>query len=170
MTLTTLGWERRSSSRRRHGLRLSTITRRGRTERCGYGWSVLMSAEYKGSSKRDLLRWIRIRTLPVFLSNSIMATDLFDGELIANRNTMVGAFSPWTSLMLHCLNETNSTSRSSFMEHVMQAYDISHTMQLTYIVTRVGRNVFRQWASFDAGRLAEEINQDLVRGERSKFL
>ncbi|KAL7564099.1 hypothetical protein ACA910_012376 [Epithemia clementina (nom. ined.)] len=127
-------------------------------------WSLLMDGVYADlraflfSSKTDSQRF---RQLVV---NAVMATDVFDPDLKAMRNRRWDlAFSESAQS-----DDPDALNRKAtiVLEHLIQASDVSHTMQHWTIYQKWNRNLFREmYGAYKAGRLAKNPCEDWYNGE-----
>jgi hypothetical protein len=134
-------------------------------------WSVLMSAEYKDLQNAiycDESEFARFRGIVV---NTIMATDLFDEELIADRHQRwLEAFSPDYRDASLSEQEHLNLKATIVMENVMQASDISHTMQHFHSYRGWSERFFiEKMTGFDNGRLVEDPSKTWYEGEIKFF-
>jgi hypothetical protein len=134
-------------------------------------WSILMSAEYKDLQNAiycDSSEFTRFRGIVV---NSIMATDLFDEELIADRKKRwLEAFNPEHRDVSLSEEEQLNLKATILMEHVMQAADISHTMQHFHSYRGWSERLFiERMTGFESGRLAEDPSKTWYEGEIKFF-
>ena len=134
-------------------------------------WSVLMSAEYKDLQSAiycDESEFARFRGIVV---NTIMATDLFDEVLIADRSKRwLEAFDPESRDISLSEQEQLSLKATIVVEHVMQASDISHTMQHFHSYRGWSERLFiERMTGFDNGRLADQDPSETWYGGEIKF-
>jgi class 3 adenylate cyclase len=134
-------------------------------------WTVLMDSEHKDlqaaiyGSQEELERF---RHLVV---NSVMATDLFDEELVADRNKR------WLETFSeehrdHSLTEDQALDLKAtiVMEHVMMAADINHTMQDFHSYKRWNERLFFEMCdAYENGRLGTEPSSNWYEQEMQFF-
>ena len=109
----------------------------------------------------------RFRQLVV---NSIMATDIFDGDLKELRSARwqqafenAGPESPMTEVALN-------KRATVVIEHIMQASDVSHTMQHWYIYQKWNERLFQEmYNSYKTGRWNKDPSEGWYKGEIGFF-
>eukprot|EP00339_Tiarina_fusa_P025260 CAMPEP_0117016014 /NCGR_PEP_ID=MMETSP0472-20121206/12683_1 /TAXON_ID=693140 ORGANISM="Tiarina fusus, Strain LIS" /NCGR_SAMPLE_ID=MMETSP0472 /ASSEMBLY_ACC=CAM_ASM_000603 /LENGTH=1517 /DNA_ID=CAMNT_0004719937 /DNA_START=135 /DNA_END=4688 /DNA_ORIENTATION=+ len=134
-------------------------------------WSVLMDAEYKDLQVAiygNAAEFERFRKLVV---NAVMATDLFDEDLIADRNERwQAAFNEDHRDPSMSDKELENLRATIVMEHIMQASDIGHTMQHFHSYKRWNERLYCEvYASYEDGRLEEDPSKDWYEGEIKFF-
>ena len=132
------------------------------------GWNLLMEdrfATLRSSLFASQDDFVRFRHLVV---NGVMATDINDKELKGLRNERwAKAFDPTT-------DETERDARNRkatiVIEHLIQASDISHTMQHWYIYRKWNELLFEElYAAFKTGRSASNPADFWAKGEIGFF-
>lgn len=128
-------------------------------------WELLLLPHFenlRACMYQDETECRRFRHLVV---NSVLATDIFDKELKDLRE------SRW-DMAFHCKEEANSTETyqhhkaTIVMEHLIQASDVSHTMQHWYIYLKWNERLFREiYFSFLLGRSEKDPSQGWYEGE-----
>eukprot|EP00980_Cylindrotheca_fusiformis_P000324 scaffold78_cov96-Cylindrotheca_fusiformis.AAC.3 len=133
-------------------------------------WGMLMGEEYKALraciyQTEDDLR--RFRQLVV---NTVMATDIVDKELQAFRKSRwETAFAdvpanPYLSL------SSDDCKATIVIEHLIQASDVSHTMQHWHIYKTWNQNFFMEcYAAHKAGRAESDPSETWYKGELGFF-
>jgi hypothetical protein len=133
------------------------------------GWSVLMDPAF--STLRECLysteaELCRLRQL---IANAVMATDIFDKELgILRKKRWDTAFSEVPSSE----SETDQIHRKAtiVIEHLIQASDVSHTMQHWAVYQKWNERLFHEmYASFKAGRMETDPSVNWYKGEIGFF-
>ncbi|CAB9515699.1 Receptor-type guanylate cyclase gcy [Seminavis robusta] len=130
-------------------------------------WSMLMDdsmtglrAYLFGNDKSEVLRFRQV------VVNIVLATDIFDSELNNLRKSRwAKAFSesPATS-------NNNDMRATVVLEHIMQASDVSHTMQHWHIYQKWNRRLFLELHSaFQQGRMAANPSKFWFQGELGFF-
>ncbi|CAB9516746.1 Receptor-type guanylate cyclase gcy [Seminavis robusta] len=135
-------------------------------------WAVLMRPDY--ASLRSLLfstadDFHRFRQLVV---NSVMATDIADAELKALRNDRWDR--AFTSEVANSLKESprDSTNRKAtiVIEHIIQASDISHTMQHWHVYRKWNTKLFEElYVAYLNGRMEKDPAEFWFKGEIGFF-
>eukprot|EP00980_Cylindrotheca_fusiformis_P000327 scaffold78_cov96-Cylindrotheca_fusiformis.AAC.6 len=133
-------------------------------------WGMLMGEEYKALraciyQTEDDLR--RFRQLVV---NTVLATDIVDKELQALRK------SRWETAFADAPTNQNSGVSSDdckatiVIEHLIQASDVSHTMQHWHIYKTWNQNFFMEcYAAYKAGRAETDPSLNWYKGELGFF-
>ncbi|CAB9497986.1 Receptor-type guanylate cyclase gcy [Seminavis robusta] len=134
-------------------------------------WDLLMDPKFEAlrsticSSKDEV---IRFRQLVV---NSVMATDIVDKGLKELRNGRWDkAFKDSTSMASD--NEKNSVNRKAtiVIEHLIQASDVSHTMQHWNVYRKWNENFFFEcYGAYKAGRAESDPSVNWYKGEIGFF-
>jgi len=130
-------------------------------------WEVLMETQY-----RDLRRAIyttidelkRFRQLVV---NTVMATDIFDKDLtLLRKNRWEKAFGQGGGISDDSINRKATV----VMEHLIQASDVSHTMQHWHVYTKWNERLYREmYAGYLAGRTPNDPSDGWYEGEIKFF-
>jgi len=132
-------------------------------------WEILMQADYDDlraciyQNESDLLRF---RQLVV---NTVMATDIADKELqTLRKKRWETAFSEEPSKS----NETTNIDRKAtiVIEHLIQASDVSHTMQHWHIYKSWNEKFFMEcYGAYRAGRAGNDPSVNWYKGEIGFF-
>ena len=129
--------------------------------------TLLMTDQFKDlrqslfASKEEYKRFRQI------VVNEVMATDIFDKELSALRKSRwEKAFSDQDLEGV----DRNSLRATIVLEHIIQASDVSHTMQHWHIYRKWNRLLFREMTlAFRAGRMAVDPATFWYKGELGFF-
>eukprot|EP00980_Cylindrotheca_fusiformis_P000557 scaffold143_cov133-Cylindrotheca_fusiformis.AAC.2 len=130
-------------------------------------WAMLMGKEYDALraciyQTEDDLR--RFRQLVV---NTVMATDIFDKELQALRKAR------WDTAFADALvhDETSDDCKATIViEHLIQASDVSHTMQHWHIYKSWNQKFFMEcYGAYKAGRADSDPSVNWYKGEIGFF-
>jgi hypothetical protein len=79
--------------------------------------------------------------------DAVMATDIADKELKEERNAR------WETLFAHEAGEAMQLKATIVLDHLMQAADVSHTMQHWHIYRKWNERLFHEmWKAYKAGR------------------
>ncbi|CAB9500916.1 Receptor-type guanylate cyclase gcy [Seminavis robusta] len=136
-------------------------------------WNLLMSPEY--NSLRSFLfhnegELIRFRQLVI---NSVMATDIVDKELKQLRNARwEKAFKTNDSGDNSDDNPRDEVNRKAtiVIEHIIQASDISHTMQHWHVYRKWNQNLFEElYVAYLNGRMEKDPATFWYKGEFGFF-
>jgi class 3 adenylate cyclase len=135
-------------------------------------WNTLMEPQYtelratifSNDSERH-----RFRQLVV---NSVLATDIVDKDLKALRNARWDkAFKPVPECTKD-INPRDSVNRKAtiVIEHLIQASDVSHTMQHWHVFRKWNQRLFEEMhAAYRAGRAAKDPSEFWYQGEIGFF-
>jgi 3'5'-cyclic nucleotide phosphodiesterase len=137
-------------------------------------WEILMKPEFEKllhcicSGRQD--EFLRFRALYV---NAMMATDILDVELGSARtlrwNKAFSEGDDWGSQQEGYQVKINRKA-TIVVEHLMQASDLSHTMQHWHIYLKWNENLFRElYQAFKDGRLENDPSTDWYREELAFF-
>jgi 3'5'-cyclic nucleotide phosphodiesterase len=138
-------------------------------------WDLLMSDRFdtlRATLCATDLELVRFRQIIV---NAVMATDIVDKDLKALRNARWDkAFKKTEQVMTF---DMTSSPRSAVnrkativIEHLIQASDISHTMQHWHIYRQWNERFFREcYAAYKAGRADNDPSEGWYKGEIGFF-
>eukprot|EP00980_Cylindrotheca_fusiformis_P003255 scaffold735_cov116-Cylindrotheca_fusiformis.AAC.25 len=132
-------------------------------------WAMLMGKEYEALRAciyhtEDDLR--RFRQLVV---NTVMATDIVDKELQALRKARWETAFAETPVQDTSLS-SNDRKATIVIEHLIQASDVSHTMQHWHIYKSWNEKFFLEcYAAYKAGRAGSDPSQNWYKGEIGFF-
>jgi hypothetical protein len=95
------------------------------------------------------------------LVNLVMATDIFDPNLMKMRNDR------WTKAFDTGSTEDRSDHKATIViEHIIQASDIAHTMQHWHVYQKWNKRFFtEQYKGFKAGRVSKDPAEGWYKGE-----
>jgi hypothetical protein len=124
-------------------------------------WDLLMDPIY--SELRQCI-WNNMDELKRFrklIVNSVMATDIFDPELVKVRNERwAKAFAPDAG------DEVVDLKATIVIEHIIQASDVAHTMQHWHVYQKWNEKLFSEMClSYEAGRLEKDPGLGWYGGE-----
>ena len=130
-------------------------------------WELLMAEDFVNlrnclfTTEAELMRFRQV------LVNVVLATDIFDQELSALRKARWNkAFSS------ECLSheEDNDLRATIVIEHIIQASDVSHTMQHWHIYRKWNRCLFQEMhVAYKHGRLGKNPAEFWYQGEIGFF-
>lgn len=127
-------------------------------------WNLLMSEEYT-----DLRRTIyttdnelqRFRTVIV---NSVLSTDIVNKDLKELRNER------WALAFSEDAEDANRYRASSVLEHLIQASDVSHTMQHWHVYRTWNERLFEEmYLAYKQGRADKDPSEFWYKGELGFF-
>jgi class 3 adenylate cyclase len=128
-------------------------------------WDLLMDEEEYG----ELLKCMfatqseldRFRQVVV---NVVMATDIFDPELLAMRQAR------WEKAFTERDDDTPNRKATIVIEHIVQASDVAHSMQHWHVYQKWNRRLFDElYTAYRAGRMAKDPSEFWVDGEVKFF-
>jgi hypothetical protein len=131
-------------------------------------WNLLMSEQFDElrscifGTKQELLRFRQV------IVNVVLATDIFDKELNDLRKARWNkAFSSAEGVT----NEDNINLKATIViEHIIQASDVSHTMQHWHIYRKWNQLLFKEmYLAFRAGRMGVDPSTFWYQGELGFF-
>jgi len=130
-------------------------------------WELLLLPRFKNLRAcvyQDRVECKRFRDL---VTNSVMATDIFDKELKALRNSRWDmAFKEIGKMEAALKKEDVDRKATIVIEHIIQASDVSHTMQHWYIYLKWNERLFREmYFAFLAGRSQKDPTEGWFEGE-----
>ena len=110
-------------------------------------------------TKQELMRFREL------IVNVVLATDIFDKELNDLRK------SRWNQAFSGTVGDHINDLRATIViEHIMQASDVSHTMQHWHVYRKWNANLFKEmYAAYRAGRMGADPSSFWYRGELAFF-
>ena len=128
-------------------------------------WGILMSHKYDSlrsfvfGSKLELLRFRQV------VVNLVLATDIFDSELNDLRK------SRWNKAFTDNQGHIDNDLRATIvLEHIIQASDVSHTMQHWHVYIKYNRRLFKEMTlAYRAGRMGADPVSFWYEGEKKFF-
>ena len=134
-------------------------------------WSMLMDERFRNlrgalfSSKSDFCRF---RDLVI---NSVLATDIADKELKQLRNNRwQKAFDPSSGIEEDVSRDAVNRKATIVIEHLIQASDVSHTMQHWHVYRKWNQRLFEEcYRAYQAGRAEENPAIGWAKGELGFF-
>jgi hypothetical protein len=132
-------------------------------------WGILMGDEYealRGCIYQTEEELKRFRQLVV---NTVMATDIVDKDLQTLRKAR------WETAFADTIIqdgdvESDDRKATIVIEHLIQASDVSHTMQHWYIYKRWNKKFFMEcYAAYKTGRAASDPSENWYKGEIGFF-
>lgn len=131
-------------------------------------WDLLMSRrfddlrKYVFGGKSELLKFRQL------IVNVVLATDIFDKELgQLRKDRWERAFHEDGNLPSSLVNDLRATI---VMEHIIQASDVSHTMQHWHVYQKWNRRLFEEmYRAFKAGRMGADPREFWYKGEIGFF-
>jgi hypothetical protein len=130
-------------------------------------WTLLMSEQFKELRQCLFFSQDELARFRQVIVNVIMATDIFDKELNEDRKSRwEQAFSEETLPGI----DKNTLRATIVLEHIIQASDVSHTMQHWHIYRKWNRLLFREMTlAFRSGRMGVDPATFWYNGELGFF-
>ena len=134
-------------------------------------WNLLMQDSYadlRACIYQDQAEMIRFRELVV---NSVMATDIMDKDLKALRNARWDkAFKESSTGSTVAARQNRNRKATIVIEHLIQASDVSHTMQHWHIYRKWNERLFLEmYTAYKMGRAATNPADNWYKGEIGFF-
>ena len=129
-------------------------------------WEVLMSPQFSNlrsclfGTEEELLRFRQL------IVNIVLATDIFDKELNDLRKMR------WQRAFSESVNvkDVSNLRATIVIEHIIQASDVSHTMQHWHVYQKWNKQLFKEmYAAYKAGRMGADPSQFWYQGELGFF-
>jgi 3'5'-cyclic nucleotide phosphodiesterase len=130
-------------------------------------WVLLMDPMFKDFRRAIYTTEDEMQRFRRLVVNSVMATDIFDKELSALRkNRWSKAFSGNASF-----SDTSRCRKATIViEHLIQASDVSHTMQHWHVYQKWNERLFREmYSAHDSGRWDIDPTENWYQGELNFF-
>jgi class 3 adenylate cyclase len=134
-------------------------------------WAMLMQSKFSDLRRciyQDVAELSRFRKLVV---NTLLATDIFDGELQALRKARWNkAFSKESQRRGSAPENDVNRKATIVIEHLIQASDVAHTMQHWHIYQKWNERLFEEmYVAFKAGRSSKNPALNWYEGELGFF-
>lgn len=120
-------------------------------------WDILMEERFKNlrslmfETEEDLMHF---RQLVV---NMVLATDIFDRELSALRKSRWAAAFSGEEQFAGDADQQRDTRATVVLEHIIQASDVSHTMQHWHVYCKWNSKLFQEMhKAYKEGRMAKD--------------
>jgi len=127
-------------------------------------WDMLMHDRFEKLRKFIFATKSAMMRFRQLIVNVVLATDIFDKELgQLRKDRWERAFHGNGALSPALVNDMRATI---VMEHIIQASDVSHTMQHWHVYHKWNRKLFREmYTAYKAGRMAVDPSEFWYRGE-----
>ena len=129
-------------------------------------WDLLLLPQFshlRSSIYQTKNDYARFRSLVV---NGVMATDIFDKDLKALRDTRWDTAFHTTEQESPVLKESMDRKATIVIEHIIQASDVAHTMQHFFIYSKWNERLFKEmYFGFLSGRLEKNPTEKWYDGE-----
>jgi 3'5'-cyclic nucleotide phosphodiesterase len=132
-------------------------------------WDLLMEPAYKNLRGAIYVTSAEFKRFRQLVINTIMATDIIDKDLKTMRNER------WERAFDEKLAEANSQHSATLkativIEHLIQASDVSHTMQHWHVYRRWNEKFFQEcYRAYKQGRSAQNPADTWYEGEKGFF-
>jgi class 3 adenylate cyclase len=135
-------------------------------------WNKLMEPQYNELRATIFTNECERRRFRQLVVNSVLATDIVDKDLKALRNARWDkAFKPEQESAKD-INPRDAVNRKAtiVIEHLIQASDVSHTMQHWHVFRKWNQRLFEEMhAAYRAGRAAKDPSEFWYQGEIGFF-
>jgi len=130
-------------------------------------WSTLMLPDYKELVDCLCPTIEDLERLKQLVTDAVLATDIFDVDLIENRNTR------WQQVFGGPIDDPENLDKLRVMivlDHLIQASDVAHTMQHWHVYIKWNERLFREMSDACAnGKLAKDPAEFWYEGELGFF-
>jgi 3'5'-cyclic nucleotide phosphodiesterase len=130
-------------------------------------WNLLMSERFDHLRQTLFGTLVELQRFRQFIVNVVLATDIFDKELNDRRRARwIQAFNAKDT----CDPDHFNRKATIVIEHIIQASDVSHTMQHWNVYRKWNRLLFREmYEAYVSGRMAGNPVDFWYKGELSFF-
>jgi class 3 adenylate cyclase len=134
-------------------------------------WNALMEPKYSALRATIFTNPCERRRFRQLVINSVLATDLVDKDLKALRNARwEKAFHPPDETRDENPRDAVNRKATIVIEHLIQASDVSHTMQHWHVFRKWNQRLFEEmYAAYRAGRAAKDPSEFWYQGEIGFF-
>ena len=129
-------------------------------------WDVLMLTKFKDLRKFVFGTQDELKRFRQLIVNTVLATDIFDKELNDLRKQRWSeAFSEHRPS-----SDVGDLRATIVIEHIIQASDVSHTMQHWHVYQKWNRSLFKEmYMAYKAGRMGSDPSTFWYKGELGFF-
>lgn len=134
-------------------------------------WELLMDSRFDAFRRTIYADQFELKRFRQLMANTVLATDIMDKELqLQRRNRWNCAFSVAESQNLGSARENVNRKATIVIEHLIQASDVSHTMQHWHIYCKWNERLFEEMSvAYKAGRLGFNPADTWYEGELGFF-
>lgn len=130
----------------------------------GVAWTLLMEPTFEALRRAIYTTEAELKRFRVLVVNCVMATDIFDKKLSALRR------SRWESAFSgkHTYEDGEAIDRKAtiVIEHIIQASDVSHTMQHWHVYSKWNERLYAEmFTAYCSGRSSEDPTESWYEGE-----
>jgi hypothetical protein len=143
-------------------------------------WNLLMGPRFKDLRQCMFTNIRDVKRFRQYVVNLVIATDIFDKDMKELRNSRwkkafdegsMYSFSKQSDGGGSCANQSQVEEGSNLkatlvLEHIIQAADVSHTMQHWNVYTKWNEHLFHElYAAYDSGRAEKDPSEGWYKGE-----
>ena len=134
-------------------------------------WKLLMQDRYRDMRQAIYATESEFRRFRQLVVNSVMATDIMDKDLKALRNARwEKAFKESPDESISAQDDNVNRKATIVIEHLIQASDVSHTMQHWHIYRKWNERFFMEcYGAYQAGRAEKDPSENWYKGEIGFF-
>jgi hypothetical protein len=132
-------------------------------------WELLMEDRFTDFRHQIMQSNAEANLFRKLIVNSVMATDLFDSDLKKLRENRWNV--AFTNSEVECVRSTgdmedNNRRATIIIEHIIQAADVSHTMQHWHVYQEWNRHLFEEmYIGYQDGRVEKDPSEGWYNGE-----
>ena len=130
-------------------------------------WEMLMAREYRDLQRAIFANQEELKRFRQLIVNVVLATDIFDPEMVQIRNSRwEKAFGENGSESGLSDQEIQSLKATIVIEYIMQASDVSHSMQHWHVYQKWNERLFEEmYSAFQVGRGDKDPSLGWYKGE-----
>jgi hypothetical protein len=130
-------------------------------------WELLMEPHFSELRCAIYHQQSEMRRFRQLVVNCLMATDIFDGQLKAIREQRwKNAFHPENTTATEDEETTINRKATIVIEHIIQASDVSHTMQHWHVYNKWNAKLFcEMYEAYRQGRSDRDPSEGWYKGE-----
>lgn len=130
-------------------------------------WEMLMSRDYRDLQRAIFANQDELLRFRQLIVNVVLATDIFDPDMIQIRNSRwEKAFGENTTEAELSDQDIQSLKATIVIEYIMQASDVSHSMQHWHVYQKWNERLFEEmYSAFQSGRGDKDPSLGWYKGE-----
>lgn len=130
-------------------------------------WDLLMSREYHDLQRAIFANQEELQRFRQLIVNVVLATDIFDPDMVKVRNSRwEKAFGDKSTDSELSEENIRSLKATIVIEYIMQASDVSHTMQHWHVYVKWNERLFEEmYSAFQVGRGEKDPSLGWYKGE-----
>jgi hypothetical protein len=134
-------------------------------------WSLLMDDSFSAIRRVIYSNGDELKRFRQLVVNSVMATDIMDKDLKTLRNSRWDrAFQESTTAVPESMRDTVNRKATIVIEHLIQASDVSHTMQHWHIYRKWNERLFQElYVAYKTGHADKDPSEFWYKGEMGFF-